>query len=172
LLLVALVLGSAVVLALLLGTLWLGGGRREIGPARLARALLIAALGAALEGLLLQPLAGSFFYAIHLWYVDLVVVTPLAALAALVHVRARPLSRAVRRMAWLALALLPARESTPRSSSRSAWSRSACASSSPRASRPPSRCASPCWPTCSPRGSTSTCARPCAAPSPSSRTSS
>ena len=107
-LLAILVLSSAADLGVLLGTLWLGGRRREVGLARLARALWLASLSAALKAAALQGIAGSLFYAIHLAYVDLVVVTPLAALAALLGARARPLSRAVRRLALLALALLPA----------------------------------------------------------------
>jgi len=101
-----LVLGSAVVLFVLLRVLL--GGDEPLGLARLGLALSGAAGVALLELPVAISLVPSFFFAISLAYVDLVVVVPLAAWAVILRSRKRSTSRAVRTLAWTAAVALPA----------------------------------------------------------------
>lgn len=84
------------------------GKSKEITAVRLRWALIAAAAVSTLKAPLLSGAAGSFFFAVALGYADLVVVTPLAALAVLVFARRRKITRAVRGAAWVGVTVLPA----------------------------------------------------------------
>jgi hypothetical protein len=82
-------------------------GAEPIGMARVWRALVVACLAFGPKAMLITPLFGSLFFLIHLAYLDLVVVTPLLALAVLVSARRRPVNRSVLALAGAALLLAP-----------------------------------------------------------------
>jgi hypothetical protein len=102
-----LALSSACDLAVLLAVLYVPR-LRAIGLGRVSRALASAAAVALLKLPMLCGTAQSLFFAVALGYVDLVVVTPLAAPIALALARHRPITTVVRRAAWAAVAVLPA----------------------------------------------------------------
>jgi len=80
------------------------------GDVRMRRVWLAFVTGCVAFGpkaMVLTKLAGSLFFLVNLAYVDLVVLVPLLGLASLVSARRRSVTRPVRIVAWLSLALVP-----------------------------------------------------------------
>lgn len=91
----------------MLGVLFVGKFD-ALSATRLRWALIAAGAVATLKVPLLCRVADSFFFAVALGYADLVVVTPLAALAVLVFARRKKIASSVRIAAWVGVTFLPA----------------------------------------------------------------
>ena len=101
---------AALILSTLLDGVLVGWILLRPGEVRMRRVWLAFVVGCIAFGpksMLLTVLAGSLFFLVNLAYVDLVVLVPVLGLACLTIARWRTVTRPVRAVAWLSLALVP-----------------------------------------------------------------